>query len=652
MNIKLKLNALICLLLVLKLGSISGSGFLKVQGKSIIDSAGNEIILKGIGIGGWLLQEGYMFEYSSFAKTQHDFKTKIEDLVGTDNMESFYDAFRKNFVTRRDIDSIASWGFNSIRLPMHYNLLIDAANPDTFLTTGFEIIDSLLGWCKENQIFLILDLHAAPGGQGKDAAISDYDSTKPSLWESQANKDLTVALWKEIAKRYKNEKWIGGYDLINEPNWELTGNTALRSLYVNITNAVREVDTNHILFIEGNWFATDFNGLFPPWDDNMVYSFHKYWSNYNLSSIQYLLDLRNSYNIPLWLGETGENSNHWFTQLVKLLNQYKIGWACWPYKKTSSVTGHLTIAKPSGYQELLNYWGGTGAKPSVSVAMEALMALTDSLKIEHCTFHPDVNLAWLTFPTNNTTIPFKKHQLPGRIYCTDYDYGVQGSAYSDNDYQNIGSGNTSWNSGGKYRNDGVDIEACTDAETNGYNVGWTAANEWMCYTINVPESHYYSISVRYAAQSSIGKMHLEIDGVNVTGTISLNPTGGWQAWYTKTINGILIEAGEHKLKMVIEAEGFNINYLNFEIGSDTKNISASFEDPYLIHIDSAGLIQIQNLKNQSLSNIYLYNISGQCLLTDRFNSDYIVKQKLPKGLYIISLSNENYQTSRKIMLNH
>ena len=70
-------------------------------------------------------------------------------------------------------------------------------------------------------MYVILDLHAAPGGQGKNADISDYDDTKPSLWESDENKRKTVALWTKIAERYKDNEWIGGYDLINETNWPL-----------------------------------------------------------------------------------------------------------------------------------------------------------------------------------------------------------------------------------------------------------------------------------------------------------------------------------------------------------------------------------------------------------------------------------------------
>jgi endoglucanase len=640
---------------LIPLGIISANGYLKAKGNYIVDSAGNDVILKSIGIGGWWLQEGYMFEYSSFAKTQHDFRQKIEDLVGAENTEIFYDAFRANFVTRRDIDSIASWGFNSIRLPMHYNLLISATDPDTFLVKGFQLIDSMVNWCSANKLYLILDLHGAPGGQGHDAAISDYDSTKPSLWESQANKDLTVVLWKEIAQHYKNEKWVGGYDLINEPNWDLgSNNAALRNLYINITNAIREVDTNHILFIEGNWFATDFNGLTPPWDNNMVYSFHKYWSACNTQSIQYLLDIRNTHNVPLWLGETGENSNSWFTTLVKLLDQHGIGWANWPYKKLNSVAGPLTIPKPAGYQVLLNYWNGQAVKPTKAFAYNALLELTDSLLVENCVSHPDVIHAWITAPGNAQAVPFRHHMIPGRIFCTDYDMGYQNTTYSDTDFQNTGSGSSTTNAGGKYRNDGVDIESCSDMVTNGYDVGWTNAGEWMEYTVNVAESNYYSVYVRYAGQAETGKLHLEVDDTDVTGSVSLSPTGGWQSWRTNVLGSFPLENGKHTLKLVIETAGFNLNYLDFTVGTGNKKVMAEPEQVFKItrDADSGHTVIITNHMTGMPYKVELYDLSGKRVISDFFTGSYRFERQLPSGLYLVAISNGTIYGSQKIIINN
>jgi len=325
--------------------------FLKVQGKKIV-KGDQEILLRGMGLGGWMLQEGYMLHTASFAPTQHQIKAKIAGLIGEANTETFYESWRANHVRKIDVDSLAAWDFNSIRLPLHYNLFTlpieeePVPGENTWLETGFRLTDSLLAWCEVNQIYLILDLHAAPGGQGNELSICDGDASKPNLWESQANRDKTVALWRKLAEHYANKPWIGGYDLINETNYNLPGGTALRNLYERLTDTIRAVDNNHIIFIEGNWFANDFTGLTPPWDNNMVYSFHKYWNYNNVSDIQWMLNLRNTYNIPIWLGESGENSNVWFTNCIRLLESQNIGWAWWPMKKIGSIAGPLSSPLP------------------------------------------------------------------------------------------------------------------------------------------------------------------------------------------------------------------------------------------------------------------------------------------------------------------
>ena len=171
---------------------VFASGFiwsqnLKTQGKKIIDGNGDEVILKGAGLGGWMLMEGYMMQSSDVADTQHEFRERLEDLIGKPKTDEFFEAWLQNHVTKKDIDSLAKWGFNSVRLPMHYNLFTlpiedePVSGQNTFLDKGFEMVDELLSWCEANQMYLILDLHAAPGGQGANAAISDYDPDKPSL---------------------------------------------------------------------------------------------------------------------------------------------------------------------------------------------------------------------------------------------------------------------------------------------------------------------------------------------------------------------------------------------------------------------------------------------------------------------------------------
>ncbi|MCU0457671.1 MAG: glycoside hydrolase family 5 protein [Bacteroidales bacterium] len=366
------------------------SAFLKAEGRHIVNGKGEYVILRGLGLGGWMLQEPYMLNLSGVAPAQYDIKKKIGALIGEEKSVEFYNAWLSNMVTRRDIDSLKAWGFNSVRLAMHYNLFTPPVEDEpvegefTWHEKGFIMTDSLLAWCTASEIYLILDLHAAPGGQGHDIPIADVDTTKPKLWENELNRQKTVALWQKLAERYHDEPWIGGYDLINETNYPLEGNQALRELLTEITTAIRQVDTNHIIFIEGNHFATDFEGLTPPWDNNMVYSFHKYWNPTTRETIRKYLDIRDRNNVPLWMGEAGENNNEWYRSAVQLFEADSIGWSWWTLKKLDSESGIMSVTIPDGYREIVDYWKGEGPSPAQDEAFRTLMQLTVNLLIDNC----------------------------------------------------------------------------------------------------------------------------------------------------------------------------------------------------------------------------------------------------------------------------
>lgn len=581
------IRILFLLLLCIVIGHKSQAQWLKAEGKKIVNSSGNEILLRGMGLGGWMLQEGYMMETNSFANPQHEIKAKIAGLIGTEKTEVFYKKWHENHCSRRDIDSLKSWGFNSVRLPMHYNLFTlpieeePVMGTQTWLSEGFALTDSLLKWCSENQMYLILDLHAAPGGQGKDAAISDYNPLKPSLWESEANKQKTIALWRKLAERYQNEPWIGGYDILNEPNWSFTAggnqngcsensNIPLRNLYKDITTAIRQVDTKHIIIIEGNCWGNNYNGIMPLWDNNMVLSFHKYWSYNDVGSIQGIMNLRNTYNVPIWCGESGENSNSWFTQAISLFEKNNIGWAWWPLKKVASVVNPLTIKKNDDYQTLLTYWSNGGTKPTSDFAYNALLQLAENAKIENCVFRKDLIDAMFRQTKSNATIPYAEHKIPGTIQATDFDMGRNGYAYFDLDTANyhVTTGTyTAWNNGWNYRNDGVDITKSTDTDalSNGYYVGWTENNEWMVYTVQVDSSASYKLEIRYNNVSSAEATGtFEIDGTTIAST-GFPVTGISSAWKTLEVKDVIMHKGRHPLKFLIDYKGINVGYFNITL---------------------------------------------------------------------------------------
>ncbi|MCV9385533.1 cellulase family glycosylhydrolase [Reichenbachiella ulvae] len=553
--------------------------YLKAEGKQILDPNGEPIILRGIGLGGWMLQEGYMLRTSG---PQHEIEAKIEELIGPDKTEEFYTAWLANHCTKRDIDSMGAWGYNSIRLPMHYKLFTPpieeepVAGEITWNEKGFTMVDDLIDWVKANDMYLILDLHAAPGGQGENADISDYDRSKPSLWESKANQDKMIALWKELATRYKDEPAIGAYDIINEPNWgfqdhpnDLNGcaessNSPLWQLQKDVTAAIREVDQNHIVIIEGNCWGNNYSGLPTLWDENLVISYHKYWNSNEQGSIQGMLDMRDSRNVPIWLGETGENSNGWFTDAIRLFEDNNMGWSWWPLKKMGG-NNPLQIEVTEGYQDILDYWSG-GAKPSEAEAYASLMEMTENLKVENNTYHPDVVDAMIRQPYSDETLPFKDNTISATeattLYFVDYDLGKQGAAYYDAEYTNESgnAGGLAWNRGYSYRNDGVDIEACNDTPTNGFNIGWTEDGEWLVYSLNVEEEGAYDIKLRYVASTANSSIRVEIEGSDQTGLVALPKTTGWGE---TTLTDVALYAGTQKLKFYIEKGGINLNFMEF-----------------------------------------------------------------------------------------
>ncbi|WP_163397955.1 cellulase family glycosylhydrolase [Flavobacterium fluviatile] len=559
----------------------SGQGFLRREGQKIVDGKGNNILLRGLGLGGWMVQEGYMLQTQPFASPQYQIKQKIQDLIGEKNTQEFYAAYKANGITKRDIDSLAVWGFNSVRLPMHYNLYTPPVEAEkngeiTWIEEGFTMTDNLLKWCTENKMYLILDLHAAPGGQGNDAAISDYDTSKPSLWESEANQKKMIALWKKIASRYRDNQWIGAYDIINEPNWNFTGenkngcdetsNAPLRELMVAVTKAIREEDPNHLIFIEGNCWGNNYNGIFPLWDENMALSFHKYWNYNTTASIQKMLDYRTQYNVPIWLGESGENSNVWFKDVISLVEKNNIGWAFWPMKKIENIAGVTSVNKIPEYDVLLKYWKNGGEKPSADFARKTLMKIADNYKMENVTVKPDVIDAMFRQVQTNNTKPYKKHSIPGKIFAFQYDLGTNEYAYKDNDFVNyrVETGDfEEWNRGNSMRNDGVDILPCKDTETNGYQVSFIEDGEWLLFTTEVSKQKVFNVAIRYSSAKSEGKLHLETEYGSKSESILLTPTGSDDNWKTIILSNVVLNSGTNKIKAIFEKGGFNLNYLEF-----------------------------------------------------------------------------------------
>ena len=564
----------------------SSQGFLKTDGKRIVNAKGENVLLRGMGLGGWMLQEGYMLGINKEGQ-QYRIRQRIDSLIGKEKTSEFYDAWLANHTSKADIDSLKAWGFNSVRLPMHYNLYTlpveeeKMAGQQTWINKGFEMTDKLVSWCKANNIFLILDLHAAPGGQGNDNNIADRDPAKPSLWDSPANQQKTIALWKKLAERYKNETTIIAYDIINEPNWGFEDpqkdknglgekkNEPLEKLMREITVAIREIDTNHIIIVEGNGWGNNYSGIFDDgvWDKNMVLSFHKYWNYNDQNSISHIIKYRDDLGVPVWLGETGENSNVWFTQAIHLLESNNIGWAWWPLKKLG-YNNPLQVKRNDDYNKIADYWNGKTTVPSQVDFYKTLMAFANNTHISNNIFHPDVVDAMMRQPFTDETKPFIKNNISkgAIVKAVNYDLGKNGFAYYDLDSANYRvSGKPGvGNKGGTYRNDAVDIfreEGKEDVYVGSFETG-----EWLQYSIDVKTAGAYDVSFLISSKKE-GILNLSIPGINFSANASIPVTGSDTKWMNIIVPKVQLKAGPQKIIVKAIQGGFNFKEIKFLQGN-------------------------------------------------------------------------------------
>jgi len=372
----------------------SQKNFVTVKGDQFLDGEGKPILLKGINLGNWLNPEGYMFHFGEVSSARL-INEVLCQLVGADDARNFWKTFRENYITKEDIHFIKSIGLNHIRVPFNFKLFVVEDHPDVFLKTGLEYLDKVITWCREEKLYVVLDMHAAPGGQ--TGANIDDSWSYPYLMENKEAQDLTIKLWKQIAKRYANEKIVIGYDLLNEPiahyfenRNEL--NTHLEPLYKEITKAIRSVDKNHIIFLGGAQWNTNFSVFGKPFDGKLAYTFHKYWMPPVQEQVQEYIDFSKKYDVPIWLGESGENTDGWIDTFRIMLEKNNIGWCFWPYKKMDSPRGIASFARTAEWDSVIAYtqsdrkpYEYNMAKlPSRAVVKKAMADLLENIKFKNC----------------------------------------------------------------------------------------------------------------------------------------------------------------------------------------------------------------------------------------------------------------------------
>lgn len=336
----------------------SAKDFLKVNGPDIVDSKGEKFYIKGTNLGNWLNPEGYMFGFQR-TSSAHMIDEALRELVGPTEARRFWQNFKDNYITEADFRFIAEKGANTIRVPFNYRLF---TNEDYMglndAGEGFRRLDDCVRWARKNDVRLILDMHDCPGGQTGDNIDDSYGY--PWLMTDPVAQQQFVDIWRQIAEHYADEDVILGYELANEPvatYWEGEErdllNAALEPLYKRATAAIREVDPNHIILLGGPQWNSYF-GNFTDWtfDDNIMYTCHRYGGPATAEAIASYIEFRDKTNRPMYMGELGHNTDEWMSDFVDAMRANNIGYTFWPYKKIgdSAMTG---VAEPEGWKEEL-----------------------------------------------------------------------------------------------------------------------------------------------------------------------------------------------------------------------------------------------------------------------------------------------------------
>jgi endoglucanase len=402
-------------------GPIATWNGLKVVGQDLVDNANNKVQLRGFGLGGWLMPEPYMISWSSgIAAGPSAIRKATEAKLGKADSDAFWTAFRTNYVTRDDLAKVKQWGFNSIRLPFNANSLMPpdtqpAAAPYVYDEAEFAWVDKGVQWASELGLYVILDMHGAPGGQNGNAKISD--STTTNLFTQSATYlPRMVDLWKKLSQRYRSNPWVIAYDIMNEPvpagnGFGGNGNDLIVNVYKTVTTALRADGDNKIMVAEAGFYAMEFAKIAtsPMWDNNVMLEYHFYPMSAAASpftgQVGTSLGLAYAANCPLWYGEGGETKDTvamgkfvTFTKTTPgtAYSPHATGWAWWTTKKivgqnhdawdqwAQPDTQPWQCTAPASY-DAINTAGSWGAA-SAATAKTGLMAMADALQTSKCTF--------------------------------------------------------------------------------------------------------------------------------------------------------------------------------------------------------------------------------------------------------------------------
>jgi len=532
--------------------------FLRTQGQDIVNEKGEKVLLRGVGLGNWMLPEGYMWKFGDGGDRPRKIEKIVSDSVGAENASRFWKEFRQSYITEADIRRIAELGYNSVRPALNARLFLTETDPPQPVEEGFQLFDNLVKWSKAHGVYVIIDMHGAPGGQtGQN--IDDSANDQPELFMQAKYQDQLVELWTAIARRYKDEPTVAGYDLLNEPLPARTGAAGkykhlVEPLYQRLTKAIREVDRKHMIILEGVDWANDWSIFTKPFDSNLVYQFHYYcWDNpTRLKGVQRYLDYREQLNAPVWVGETGERDNTIYWGTTEYFEANNIGWSFWPWKKMDTINTPYSIKRPQGWDGVAAYSRGEG-KPSREVAQRAFDELLKNIRLENCVYHPEVVNAML-------------RRAPVRIEAENFGQKGKSVSYSIK--------NPAQRSKFYRTDEPVMIQTSSEQRRRSDQHIVLAATEWTTYEVDCDQPRSCDVTLRVRGAQSSAEAQLQINDQPAI------PVAPGKDWSEIKVGATQLNRGINRLKWAVQRGTVELDWIDVQwVDAVPKAVEAKTPNP-------------------------------------------------------------------------
>ena len=346
---------------------------LRVQDDAIVDGEGTRVLLRGVGLGGWMNMENFITGYPA---TEEEMRAAVARVLGRERAADFFETLLDRFFAEEDARLLAELGVNCVRLPINYRRFESDDAPFELAEAGFARLEAAVRLLARHGIYSVIDMHAVPGSQNQHWH-SDNPTHVALFWQHPHFQDRAVYLWQALADRFQDDPFVAGYNLLNEPG-DPTGE-AYGRFHDRLVAAVREVDREHIVFVDGNTYSTDFSMFSEPYD-NAVYACHDYalagmshggpypgrtgdtWVDRDRLEEKFLerTAYQREIGSPIWVGEWGpvytgddardEERYQILSDQLDIYDAHAAGWSIWTYKDVG-LQGLVHTAPDSAYVE-------------------------------------------------------------------------------------------------------------------------------------------------------------------------------------------------------------------------------------------------------------------------------------------------------------